>query len=176
MANINIGQLSQNHPRQYGYPELCFSKPNRRGESKTLKKLQMLLPKSVYLLPQRTWGQQLHDLELGSQVSSPLYATTGAGSQTRAHSSRLLFFCKQHLIRLHGIQEKQTYQRIQPETRLYISEGVGKKSMLIGRGSTVIRIQLQNKSYNKLFFKRKLTHIYNSHSSHMHSRLLFSVD
>lgn len=52
------------------------------------------------------------------------------------------------------------YQRIQPETRLYIVEGVGKKSMLIGRGSTVIRIQLQNKSYNKLFFKRKLTHIY----------------
>lgn len=52
------------------------------------------------------------------------------------------------------------YQRIQPETRLYILEGVGKKSMLIGRGSTVIRIQLQNKSYNKLFFKRKLTHIY----------------
>lgn len=52
------------------------------------------------------------------------------------------------------------YQRIQPETRLYILEGVGKKSTLIGRGSTVIRIQLQNKSYNKLFFKRKLTHIY----------------
>lgn len=32
--------------------------------------------------------------------------------------------------------------------------------MLIGRGSSIIRIQLQNKSHNKLFFKRKLTHIY----------------
>lgn len=51
------------------------------------------------------------------------------------------------------------YQRIQPETRLYIVEGVGKK-INANWESTVIRIQLQNKSYNKLFFKRKLTHIY----------------
>lgn len=54
----------------------------------------------------------------------------------------LFLFLKQGLIKLHSIQKKEMYQRIQPETRLYIVErcwGRG-ESLLIGRGSTVIGI------------------------------------
>lgn len=41
--------------------------------------------------------------------------------QTRVHSFQyFVFVFKQGLIKLHGIQKKQMYQRIQPETRLYI--------------------------------------------------------
>lgn len=40
---------------------------------------------------------------------------------TRVHSFQyFVFVFKQGLIKLHGIRKKQTYQRIQPETRLYI--------------------------------------------------------
>lgn len=78
-----------------------------------------------------------------------------AAFQTRVHSFQVFVF-KQGLIKLHGIQKKEMYQRIQPETRLYIVGREGAKSLLIGWGSTVIGVELQNKSYNKLFFKKKI--------------------
>ena len=66
------------------------------------------------------------------------------------------FVFKQGLIKLHGIQKKEMYQRIQPETGLYIVEG-GKEINANWEREYCNQKQLQNKSYNKLFFRRKET-------------------
>lgn len=67
----------------------------------------------------------------------PIYATTQSSIPDKS-----IWFCfvfKQGLIKLYGIQNKEMYQRIQLETRLYTEEWK-KKSMLIGDGSTAIRV------------------------------------
>lgn len=124
-----------------------------RGGEKTLRKLQMLLPKLVHLLSQGTWGQTT-TLTRSSRFS-PLYATTCSGSPDKStqFSGFFVFVFKQGLIELHGIQKKDMYQRIQPETGLYIVERGGKINTNWEREHGNQK-QLQNKSYNKLFFKR----------------------
>lgn len=102
--------------------------------------------------------------------------------QTRVHSFQVFVFVfKQGLIKLHGFQKKEVYQRIQPETRLYIVEGWGGRNHCLLGGSTAIGIYLQNKSYNKLFFLKKInwstckdghTHIH-THTHTAHITLVF---
>lgn len=98
---------------------------------------------------------QTTTLTEGNRFSPLSMPPLEAAFQTRVHSFQVFVF-KQGLIKLHGIQKKEMYQRIQPETRLYIVGREGAKSLLIGWGSTVIGVELQNKSYNKLFFKKKI--------------------
>lgn len=58
----------------------------------------------------------------------PLSATTCGSKYPRQEYTVCRFFVfvfKQGLIKLHGIQKKEMYQRIQPETRLHIWGGSG---------------------------------------------------
>lgn len=93
-----------------------------------------------------------------------------------------VFVFKQGLIKLHGIEKKEMYQRIQPETRLHIGVAGGINAKW-GR-EYCNQKQCQNKSYNKLFFKKRETdrhakmdaHVH-THALHTrHSSLVFSVD
>lgn len=114
----------------------------------------------------------------------PLSATTCGSKYPRQEYTVcrvFVFVFKQGLIKLHGIQKKEMYQRIQPETRLHIWGGSGINAKL---GREYCNQKRQNKSYNKLFFKKRETDQHAKMDTHIHthtlhtrcSSLVFSVD
>lgn len=84
----------------------------------------MLLPVSVATFLEVL--ESNHYTHRKQQMFSPPYATTGGGVPDKSTQFSGFFVFKQGLIKLHSIQKKEMYQRIQPETRLYIVEGWGR--------------------------------------------------